>query len=333
MKAVSALKAPTSRSDQRRPFPSLPAPKAAKKPGNARPYQQKRHGGGIEAVAYVTPALGLYGAFVILPFGYALFLSFFNWGGAGPMSFAGLANYQAILNEPELASSFIHAAILVIFFALVPVVVALGLSAIMTRSAIKGLTFYRTVLFLPQVIPLVAVAVVWEWIYAPSGPLNAILRGIGAGGLAQAWLGSFTWALPAVGVIGSWIGYGFAMVLFMAGIEKIPQSLYDAARIDGAGPVREFLAVTLPGLRNELTVVSVLNVTGALTTFDVVYVMTDGGPGTSTVVPAYDVYNLAFIDFRVGTAAAMGVVLALAVFVIALVIMRIGHSEDGRHVA
>lgn len=279
-------------------------------------------------IAYATPALVLYGMFVVVPFGYALFLSFFNWGGAGPLSFAGLSNYVAIWKEPLLLSSFFHAGILIVFFAAVPIAIALLLTALMTRAPIRGLTAYRAILFLPQVIALVAVAVVWEWILGPDGPLNGLLRAVGAGALAQTWLGSFTWALPAVGIIGSWIGYGFAMVVFMAGVEKIPQSLYDAARIDGAGAIREFFAVTLPGLRNELTVVSVLAVTGALTTFDIVYIMTSGGPGTSTVVPSYDIYNLAFTDFRVGTAAAMGVFLAIIVFAVALVIMHLGRSEE-----
>jgi raffinose/stachyose/melibiose transport system permease protein len=131
-----------------------------------------------------------------------------------------------------------------------------------------------------------------------------------------------------VGVIGSWIGYGFAMVLFMSGVEKIPTSLYDAARVDGAGAIQEFFAVTLPSLRNEVTVMSVLAVTGALTSFDVIYVITSGGPGTSTQVPAYQLYTLAFTDFRVGTAAAMGVVLGLLVFAVALLILRLGREPE-----
>ena len=174
----------------------------------------------------------------------------------------------------------------------------------------------------------VAIAVVWEWVLGPNGPVNGFLRDIGAGALAQPWLGSFAWALPAVGVIGSWIGYGFAMVLFMSGVEKIPTSLYDAARVDGAGPLREFFTVTLPGLRNEVTVMSVLAVTGALTSFDIIYVLTGGGPGTQTVVPAYQLYTLAFSDFRVGTAAAMGVVLGTIVFILAVVILRLGRGDE-----
>lgn len=282
----------------------------------------------LVGLAYASPALILYSSFVIIPFCYALYLSFFNWGGAGPLTFAGFSNYEALWQQPQLLSSFLHVAVLVLFFALLPIAVALLLTAVMTRSHLRGLTVYRAILFLPQVIALVAVAVVWEWILSPNGPINEVLRSVGLSPLAQDWLGSFTWALPSIGIIGSWIGYGFAMVVFMAGIDKIPVSLYEAARIDGAGPVREFLSVTLPGLRNELTVVSVMAVTGAMTTFDIVYVVTAGGPGTSTMVPAYDLYILAFTDFRVGTAAAMGVVLAILVFTIALLIMKLGKPPE-----
>ncbi|MDA8359831.1 MAG: sugar ABC transporter permease [Actinomycetota bacterium] len=277
--------------------------------------------------AYIAPALSILSAFLLVPLGYAIYVSFFNWSGAGPLTFAGLSNYIEIVKNPQLLSAFYHSAILILFFAVLPIALALLLVALMTRVAIRGLTVYRTVLFLPQVIPLVAVAVVWEWVLGENGPVNSILRDVGASSLAQAWLGSFTWALPAIGIIGTWIGYGFAMVIFMAGVEKIPQSLYDAARVDGAGPVREFFAVTLPGLRNELLVVAVITVTSALTTFDIVYIITLGGPGTSTIVPAYSAFTLAFTDFQIGAAAAMGVVLGVIVFLVAIGILALDRRS------
>ncbi len=285
---------------------------------------------GLIGLVYVSPAFLLYFLLVLAPFAYAIFLSFFNWGGAGPLTFAGFANYDDIAREPDIFGSLLHASVLIIFWAVLPILIALLLVALMSRKRVVGLTVFRTVLFLPQVIPLVAIAAMWEWILGPSGPINGALQATGLGQLAQSWLGSFTWALPAVGIIGSWIAYGFAMVLFMAGVEKIPLSLYDAARVDGAGAFREFLTVTLPGLRSEITVVAVLTVTGAMTTFDIIYVLTAGGPGTSTVVPAYELYTLGFNDFRVGTASALGVVMSLLVFAIAFVIARFGGQREER---
>lgn len=285
--------------------------------------------GSILGAAYVAPAFVLYSLFVLVPFGYALYLSFYSWSGAGPRTYVGLHNYVEVFTQPQLAESFVHAAVLLVFFSAIPIALGLLLTGLMTNVRIRGLTLFRTVLFLPQVLSLVALAVVWEWILGYDGPLNSVLRGTGLGSLAQNWLGSFTWALPAVGIMGSWIGYGFAMVLFMAGVEKIPVSLYNAASIDGAGRIRQFLSVTLPGLRNEITVVAVLTITGTLTSFDIIYVMTDGGPGTSTVLPAFEVFTFAFNDYEVGTAAATGVVLALLVFAIAVIIMRFRRSDQG----
>ena len=209
--------------------------------------------------------------------------------------------------------------------------IGLLLAAAMSRSRVRGLALFRTVLFLPQVIALVVVAVMWRMIYDPNdGLLNEALRAIGLGGLAQNWLGSFTLALPSVGLIGTWVMYGLAMVLFTAGVQKIPQSLYDAARMDGAGPVREFFAVTLPGLRNEIAVALTLTTIQALRSFDLVYITTGGGPGGSTTVPALEVYNRAFRSGDVGTAAAIGVCIAALIFVLTMLINRVAEREAAR---
>jgi len=193
----------------------------------------------------------------------------------------------------------------------------------LARAQVRGQAGFRTVLFLPQVIPLVVVTVIWRMIYAPDGPLNSALDAVGLGSLARPWLGDFTWALPAIGFVGTWVMSGLALVLFMAGVQKIPQSLYDAARVDGAGPVREFFAVTLPNLRGEIAVALTLMTIAALRNFDLVYITTQGGPGNSTSVPAFQVYNRAFRIGEVGSAAAIGFTLACIIFVLAFGITRI----------
>jgi raffinose/stachyose/melibiose transport system permease protein len=174
------------------------------------------------------------------------------------------------------------------------------------------------------------VAFAWVWIYAPDGPLNEALRAVGLGSLARGWLGDFTWALPALGLVGTWVMFGLCLVLFLAGIQKIPQSLYEAARVDGAGRVREFFAVTLPGLRGELAVALTLTTIMALRTFDLIYVSTQGGPGTSTTVPSVLVYQNAFSNGRVGLAAAVAVVLTAFIFVVAFGITRLVDRDPSR---
>jgi ABC-type sugar transport system permease subunit len=190
------------------------------------------------------------------------------------------------------------------------------------------LTFFRTALFLPYVVAPTAVAVIWRWLLAPDGPINSGLSAIGLGSLTRPWLGDFTWALPSVGLVGTWVMFGLALVLLLAGVQKIPTQLYEAARIDGAGAWWEFRAVTLPGLRYEIAVVLVLTVTAALRNFDIIYVMTSGGPGGTTEVPSYLVYQQAFVVGSVGGAAAIGVVLAVLIALVNVVITRIGRPPS-----
>lgn len=283
------------------------------------------------AYLYILPGLLVFVAFVLLPLLHSAWLSLFTWDGVTPGTWAGLANYKAVVSDPQLRSAFLHALILVAFYAALPIGIGLLLAAAMSRTRVRGLAAFRTVLFLPQVIALVVVAVMWRMIYTPEGGLlNQGLRAVGLGGLAQDWLGSFSLALPSVGLIGTWVMYGLAMVLFTAGVQKIPQSLYDAARMDGAGPVREFFAVTLPGLRNEIAVALTLTTIQALRSFDLVYITTGGGPGNATSVPAYEVYNRAFKAGDVGTASAIGVCVAALIFVLTVGINRIAEREAAR---
>jgi raffinose/stachyose/melibiose transport system permease protein len=275
------------------------------------------------AYLYLLPGLAVFAAFVLAPLLHTGWIALFEWDGVSEGEWVGLDNFTALVTEPELRTAFWHALVLLVFYSVLPVAIGLLLAAAMARTRVRGLTAFRTVLFLPQVIALVVVAVMWRMIYAPDGGLiNESLRTIGLGGLAQNWLGDFTLALPAVGLIATWVMYGLAMVLFTAGVQKIPPSLYDAARVDGAGPVREFLAVTLPGLRGEIAVALTLTTIAALRNFDLVYITTGGGPGDATTVPAFEVYERAFQSGQVGGAAAIGVCLAAVIFALSFAINR-----------
>jgi raffinose/stachyose/melibiose transport system permease protein len=273
---------------------------------------------------YLFPAFSIYAGFVLFPLVHSLLLSFYRWDGITAGTWIGLQNYRDLLADPGIRSAFSHSLVLIGFYSLLPVAIGLLLAASVSRMRVKGLAAYRTVLFLPQVIPMVVVAVVWRTIYAPqSGSLNQALRAVGLDSLARAWLGDFTWALPSVGLVGTWVQFGLCMVLFIAGVQKIPTSLYDAAKVDGAGPLREFFAVTLPGLRNELAVALTLTIIAALRNFDLVYVTTRGGPGNATSVPAFEVYNRAFLTGEVGSASAIGIALTVIIFAITFAVSRI----------
>lgn len=276
---------------------------------------------------YILPALLVYGAFVLVPFAHTAWLSLHEWDGVTSPTWAGLENYRSVLTDPHVRATFGHALVLIVFYSLLPLVLGLVLAASLSRMRVRGLTFFRAVLFLPQVVSLVAVGIIWKWILGPEGSLNQALRGLGLESAARPWLGDFGWALPSIGLVGTWVMYGLAMVLLVAGVQKIPASLYDAARVDGAGPVREFFAVTLPGVRNEVVVVLVLTTTTALRSFDLVYVMTQGGPGTTTEVPSYRLYTAAFQTGQAGLGAAIGITLAIVIFALAFAITRIGERR------
>ncbi len=279
---------------------------------------------GKVAYLYLLPAGVVFAVFVLLPLVHAAWLSLFDWDGLTPGIWTGLSNYTDALSDGGLRSAFLHALILIVFYALVPLLIGLVIAGLLARVQVRGLPFFRTVLFLPQVIAMVVVAVMWRMIYDPgAGALNTLLGLVGIGN--QDWLGSFSLALPSVGAIGTWVMYGLAMVLLLAGVQKIPPSLYDAARVDGAGLVREFFAVTLPALRGEIAVALTLTTIQALRNFDIVYVTTGGGPGTSTTVPSYEVYNRAFNGGQVGSAAAVGIILTAIIFVITVAINRVAE--------
>jgi raffinose/stachyose/melibiose transport system permease protein len=289
---------------------------------DARPPGEPRRSGYL----YLLPAFLVFGAFVLAPLLHAIWISFFRWDGLTVGTWTGLSNYGEVLSDPALRTAFGHSLVLLIFYAVLPLVIGLLLAGLMARGRVRGLALFRTVLFLPQVIAMVVVAVMWRMIYDPeNGALNRLLRGVGLDGLAKSWLGDFSWALPSVGFVGTWVYFGLAMVLLTAGVQKIPQSLYDAARVDGAGPVREFFAVTLPALRGEIAVTLTLTTIYALRNFDLVYITTKGGPGDSTSVPAYQVYERAFQTGKVGSAAAIGVTLAAVIFVITFVVNRVAE--------
>lgn len=288
---------------------------------------------------YVAPAFILYAAFNLVQLAQGVNISFFKWDGVTLGTWVGLANYREFFTDPAIRGPYMHVLELMVFYALAPIAIGLSLAVMLSRIRIRGLTFFRMLLFLPMIITDVVTAVAWNWIYTtgtgmpghPDGPLNTMLKVVGLGHLipSAGWLGSFNTALPAVGVFGMWGGFGFSLILFLAGIMKIPASLYEAARVDGANAWHEFFAVTLPGLRYELQVVLVLSVIGTLGTFDEIYVLTGGGPGTATSVPAYQVWQRAFVIGDVGSAAALGLVLMVIIFAVTYVLNKLMERGAG----
>lgn len=275
------------------------------------------------------PAISIYSLFVIFPLISAIRYSFTQWDGIGEKEYVGLSNYVQIFQSPELVASIRNSLSLIIFFSFFPIFFGLLLANFIVRirtQKIRSIT--QVVLFFPQILPLAASGIAWSWMYANNGLVNQFLRAIGLESWTQSWLAGFSTALPAVGIIGAWVLTGFCAVLLSTGISKIDPSLYEAARIDGANWWREFRNVTIPGLRQEISVLITVTTIAALSSFDIIYVTTLGGPGSSTLVPGISIYRLAFTQSAVGLASAFGVVLMLIVILIILPIQIYSRRSD-----
>ena len=281
------------------------------------------HGHGVlTPYLFILPAFSIYAAFMLYPLVRAAQFSLFSWDTISPAVFVGVQNYVDLARNEDLRSSFVHAFVLIFFYAILPLTVGLVIAAILNRAKVRAMSFFRTVIFLPQVIAMVVVAVAWTRIYSTDGSINALLDVFGLGSWSRAWLGDYLFALPAVGLIGAWVETGLVTILMLAGMGRIARDQYEAARLDGAGAIREFFAVTLPSVRGEIAVALTLTIVAALKTFDLIYMTTRGGPGTSTTVPSYQVYYQAFQLGQVGTASAIGIALTILIFGITLVINR-----------
>ncbi|MBO8201715.1 sugar ABC transporter permease [Streptomyces smyrnaeus] len=307
-----------------------------KRPASRTARRRSRSWRDYRGYLYVLPAFAVYLAFAVLPALHTAYLSLFEWDGVTLGSWVGLANYREVFTDPALRGSVVNALVLVVFFSFLPILAGLVMTGLLalprSRSGAgqgrrRGMSGYRLLFMLPQVVPLVAVGVTWRWLYGEDGLINETLGGVGLGGWARAWLGDFDWALVAVGLVGTWVLSGLCMMLFLSGVQKIDPQLYEAARLDGAGPVREFVSVTLPQLRGELAVALTVTTVAALASFDIVYVTTGGGPGEETTVPGLLVYRLAFSAGKVGLASALGVLLSLLILVIVYVVNRLSRPE------
>lgn len=297
--------------------------------GRRRALKARRLRRGALALTLVVPAAFAYYLFKLRPVAMTLQYSFYEWDGITPAEWVGTANYAELVNDPVLSGAIVHAFQLIVTFCFVPVALGLFSANLIRGFATSRLaTVSRTVLFLPQVIPLAAAGIMWQWQLADSGLVNQFLRLIGLGGVTRAWLGETDTALGGVGVIGAWVELGLCMLLLLAGMSKIDPALYEAARIDGAGPIREFFSITLPSLRQELSVCITVTIIAALASFDIVYIATRGGPANRTSVPGVEIYRLAFFDREIGMASALAVALTLLVLAVVLPLQWINREGD-----
>ncbi|MGO7956618.1 carbohydrate ABC transporter permease [Rhizobium leguminosarum] len=275
--------------------------------------RQSTHDPRVQALILLVPALAIYAVFALYPMLNVVILSFQKWNGLDPnRQFVGIANYQAIFTkDPVFWVAFRNTVIWTVMSLIFPPMVGL-LLALSLNQKIFGRNGLRAIFYLPVIIAPIAVATMWKWMYDPFfGLFSQLLTSWGMQGWINDWLGNRDIALYSVFVAYLWQTVGFSMVLFLAGLQNVSQTLVEAARIDGAGRWKVFKHVTLPALRPTITIVLVLSVISSLKAFDIVYGLTGGGPAQSTQMLALWAFTQAMQIFDFGRGAAISVVLLL----------------------
>lgn len=301
------------------------------KPGEARTPSRRRHSKAERRLRrtgwlMVMPALLHVALWAAVPVAATFALSMTDYDILSAPKWIGFDNYVEVVQDPVFRKATLNT----IIYTFWTVPVAMGIALVVAVVLNQGLRFqkwYRTAFFIPHVTATVAIAMVWLLIYNPQqGMLNGFLAIFGIPG--QAWLADPQWALPAVILVGAWHGIGIKMLIYLAALQNIDPTLYEAASVDGASTVRKFFSITLPMLKPATFFVLVISIIGAFQVFDQIYVLTDGGPANSTTMMTYEIYRSAFQKFRMGAASAQSVVLFAFLLVMTLVSRRVTREED-----
>jgi len=287
--------------------------------------------GGLVAWAFALPALIFYVWFLVAPAIQSLVFSFTDWDGLSPTySLVGLKNYLFMLTDPIVHTAVRNNLIWTGVTITVPVIQGL-LLAVFLNGHVYGKSLIRTIFYTPAVLPLVSVGSIWGWLYNPQyGAINEVLRAIGLGGLAQPWLGQDATALAAVIVPAIWLRTGFPMLLYLAALQGIPKELYEAATVDGANRWQQFWNITMPGLVQAHLIVVALSLIDSFKVFDLIYVMTYGGPGTATQVFGTYMYSNVFQYYRAGYGMALAVSITIVAIIVSIPYVRSQTRRDDR---
>jgi multiple sugar transport system permease protein/alpha-1,4-digalacturonate transport system permease protein len=257
---------------------------------------------------FILPNFAGFAAFTLVPVVILFYMAFTNWNIFGKADWVGLANFQRLLGDGSFRNAFWNTLYYSVMHIPLTIVVSLGL-ALLLNNKLRGVAFFRTAAFFPYITSIVAIAVVWNLLFSPDyGPINAMLRFIGIEN-PPGWLTSKDWAMPAVVIVSTWRDMGYYMILFLAGLQTVPPELHEAARVDGANVWQRFINVTLPCLRPTMFFVTVMLTINSLKVFDLILVMTDGGPGQATMVLSQFIYRKGFEESQFGYASAAAVAL------------------------
>jgi multiple sugar transport system permease protein len=287
--------------------------------------KKKLRTGDRSAYGLVLPYVIFFSAFVAYPLVFSFVLIFHRWNIVTPMEWVGLRNFTRLLNDPLFYASLSNTLIFLGIHIPLQIVVALGF-ALLLHGKFRARGFFRAVYFMPVVVSGVVVTILWQQMYSfDYGVLNSVLRMFGLG--AVPWIVDPRIAMPAIAVMATWKNVGIYIVLFLAGLQTIPRDLYDAANVDGASPMRQFLSITLPLLNPTMVVIMVLSTIGGFSLFIEPYVLTGGGPMQSTLSGMLYIYNQGFYFGHMGYAATLGIVYAFIILVVVLAQRKIVERE------
>jgi ABC-type sugar transport system permease subunit len=276
----------------------------------------------------VVPALLLFGAFVLLPLGASLYYGFTRWDGISPPEWVGLRNYVRAVGDGIYLRSYLNVTLYILGTIVVEVAFGLVMAALLNVER-RGFALMRVLFFSPMVLSMVAAGLLWAFVYdLRFGLLNGALAAVGLDALTRPWLSDPRTALAAVTIVSGWKYAGFYMIIYLAALRRIPVTLYEAARLDGAGPITQFFRITLPLLRETTVVTVLLCVTGGFAAFDLFFAMTNGGPFNATEIPTTWIVKQAFDRGRFGYGIALTVIMALVVGVLSIAYLRLSQRGE-----
>lgn len=279
------------------------------------------------AYILLLPIFILYFIFTIIPVGMSIYLSFTEYSGFGSPKWLKLENYTYILNDSLSIKALFNTLYFTAGTVLFSIVIAL-LLAVLLNHPLKGRAVFRNIVYLPVVTPMLAVAFVWKFIYdlSPSGLLNYGLSFLGI--RSQQWLSNVGFAMPAVISVAVWKVVGYNMVIYLAGLQDIPEQLYEAAEIDGANALHKFLYITIPSLKPVTTFIFITSIIRGFQAFELIYGMTEGGPVNSTMTLAYLIYMRGFRSLNLGGASALAILLGVIVFILSVFYIKAIVKEE-----
>lgn len=260
-------------------------------------------------LAFIAPSMVFIGGLFVLPLLMTVVMSFYNWPLLGRRKFIGLGNYRELLGDAQLWNAMGFTLLYTVLVTAAIIAVALPLALLVDRP-LRSASFFRTIYFMPVVIGFGAASTLWMWLLNPdSGVFSRVLLGLGLVDAAPRPLESFWPAIGVIIVMVVWKSAGFTMVILLTGLQSIPTEVVEAARMDGAGPFARFRRITLPLMRNALLLALVLNVTSSMLAFDQFFIITQGGPGNSTISAVFSIYLASFSSYRLGYGSALSLVL------------------------